>query len=226
MMSQFNKNKTKKDGYKTECRDCVDLWKSSVKGKASRLYASCKRRTKLSKGTLTITKDWIEERLNAGVCEITGLPFNFSGRGKFTRQPYGPSIDRKDPQNPNYTPENSRVVLWAVNCTMAEYGMDIMLPILKAIVENVEKKPIAFVSIGDHQESQSDTQHGIVSGTGSGKDCDGAHHSSGAQDKDLGDSPTESSAECVGAGVPEVGAPMPHESEQDNGKPIRPYVWP
>lgn len=171
-MTEFNKNKGKKDGYGSECRDCKDTWKSSIKGKASRLYSSCKRRTKLSKGILTITKDWVEERLNAGVCEVTGLPFNFYGRGKFTRQPYAPSIDRKDPQNPDYTPENCRVVLWAVNCSMSEYGMEIMLPILKAIVKNAKENTITPLSDDDNWESEVHSQHGFILGTGFGEDDD------------------------------------------------------
>jgi hypothetical protein len=169
-MSEFNKNKNNKDGYGWECRSCVDTYKSSIKGKSCRLYSACKRRVKLSGGKLTITKEWIEERLVKGICEITHLPFNFFGRGEFTRQPYAPSIDRKDPQNPNYTPENCRVVLWAVNCAMSEYGMNIMLPILKTIVENAKQKPVTPLPDEDYWNGEIHPQYGVILGTRTGKD--------------------------------------------------------
>ena len=167
-MSEFNKNKAKKDGHGTECRSCMNFWIGSINGKSTRLYSGCKRRVKLSGGRLTITKEWIEERLVKGICEVTHLPFNFSGKGKFTRQAYAPSIDRKDPQNPNYTPENCRVVLWAVNCTMSEYGMEIMLPILKAIVENVKENPTTPLPDEDYWDGEVHPQYGVIIGTGVG----------------------------------------------------------
>jgi hypothetical protein len=174
-MSQFNKNKSQKDGHGWECRSCMNVYKSSISGKSTRLYSSCKRRVKLSGGNLTITKEWIEERLVKGICEVTHLPFNFSGRGEFTRQPYAPSIDRKDPKNPNYTLENSRVVLWAVNNTMAEYGMNIMLPILKAIVENAKEKPPTPLPDEDYWNGEIHPQYGVIIGTGAGKDDNSTH---------------------------------------------------
>jgi len=171
-MLEFNKNKNKKDGHGSECRSCMNFYKESIDGKTTRLYSGCKRRVKLSGGKFTITKEWIEERLVNGICEITHLPFNFSGRGKFTRQPYAPSIDRKNPQNPDYTPENCRVVLWAVNCAMAEYGMNIMLPILKAIVKNAKEKPPTPLPDEDYWNGEIHPQYGVIIGTGTGKDDD------------------------------------------------------
>ena len=131
---QFPRNASKKDGYANQCKACKAKHNTTIKGKSSRLLSGCISRVKDTQALVTITREWIEARLSTGKCELTGLPFSFQGRGAFTRQPYAPSIDRKDPFDQNYTPENCRVVLWAVNCTFAEYGEDIMLPILKEII--------------------------------------------------------------------------------------------
>lgn len=144
---------------------------SSIAGKSSRLLSGCKRRAKLSGGKMSITREWLEDKLNKGVCELTGLPFNFSGRGKFSRQPYAPSVDKKNPQNPDYTPENTRVVLWAVNCAMAEYGEEIMLPIFKALI-NAKTKSTTPVSAGPHREGEVSAEPGIIPATGAWQDYD------------------------------------------------------
>lgn len=89
---------------------------------------------------MTLTKEWIGEKLKKGVCEITGIPFNYEARGKYTRQPHAPSVDRINTENKNYVPENCRLVLWAVNNALAEYGEDIMMPIFKKIIKNARQK--------------------------------------------------------------------------------------
>jgi hypothetical protein len=143
---------------------------SSIKGKSSRLFSSCKRRANLSGGALTITREWIEERLNLGICEVTGIAFNYEGKSNFTRQPCAPSVDRKDSQNPDYTPENSRLVLWAVNCAMAEYGEKIMFPIFKAIVKNVKEKSAPSIPAGHYSKSEEHIKHGTVPAAGTRED--------------------------------------------------------
>ena len=59
-----------------------------------------------------LTTDWVKERLDAGVCEVTGIPFRFDLSGH--RNLYGPSLDRTVPEE-GYTRANTRVVLFAYN---------------------------------------------------------------------------------------------------------------
>jgi hypothetical protein len=224
-LCDFNKNKTKKDGFSDECKSCIANYVSSIAGKSSRLLSGCKRRAKLSGGKLTITREWLEDRLNKGVCELTGLPFNFSGRGKFSRQPYAPSVDKKDPQNPDYTPENTRVVLWAVNCAMAEYGEKIMLPIFKALI-NAKKNTASSVPTGDHRESEIYPELGTFSASGTWEDYyDLDHYQRTVRGEDADYRTQTRGGDGVGYGSTEVGAPQAPESEQDDWQLHPAYGW-
>jgi hypothetical protein len=75
----------------------------------------------------TITREWIISKLPEG-CPISGLPFEYTGA---SHNPRSPSLDRIDNALP-YTPENTRVVLWAVNLGMGIWGKQAYLDIARA----------------------------------------------------------------------------------------------
>jgi hypothetical protein len=187
-------------------------WVASINGKVTRLFSSCKRRAKLTQANVTITQDWLREKLNVGVCELTGLPFNFSGRDGHTRQAYAPSVDRINSQNPNYTPENCRLVLWAVNCSMSEYGEEIMLPIFRAIL-NAKENAAAPVSTRDHIPGAVGAELGSVSTPWTWQDDDHPHHHCGTISReDLDHRAQAGGGDSVGRGGEEVGSPKTPES--------------
>jgi hypothetical protein len=217
-LSEFSKNCKEKDGKKFECKSCVADWVKTPSAKVSRLYSACVRRAKLSKSEVTITREWLLERINKGVCELTGLVFNFDGRGQYSRQPYAPSIDRIDPQNKNYTPENCRVVLWAVNCSMAEYGDEIMIPIFEKIVEYAKQNKLTSVPTQHTGEGQDNTQLGTVHGAGPREDCDGAHHHTGeSEGQDASDSTEAGCRICMGTGVQKMATLATFYGNENNG---------
>lgn len=107
----------------------------SLRGRAIKIWHRAKTRT----GSCDVTVDWIIEKLKANRCELTGFPFDLSpSTGKYCYNPYAPSLDRIDSSIKAYTPENTRVVLAAVNTALNQYGTETMLPILKAMVEAIE----------------------------------------------------------------------------------------
>ena len=69
-----------------------------------------------------LTKEWVLDRLTAGVCEVSGLPFELSKSDRCHRNPYGPSIDKIDSLG-GYTQDNCRVVLNAINIGMNQWGL-------------------------------------------------------------------------------------------------------
>lgn len=107
--------------------------KCNPKTKASRLIQSAKQR-----GKVTITADWVCQKIKNGVCELTGLPFDL-GYSEHNQNPLSPSLDRIDANKKEYSAENTRVVLTAVNISLNQYGEKTMLPILKAMVLAIEK---------------------------------------------------------------------------------------
>jgi hypothetical protein len=83
----------------------------------------------------------MSQRLQAGVCELTGLAFDMSVR---SRRPelYTPSIDRIAP-GLGYTKENCRLVLFAVNLWMKDFTVESILPIAEALVRMQTGKTVA-----------------------------------------------------------------------------------
>jgi hypothetical protein len=105
----------------------------SVPGRAQKLLKHAKERCK---GSVFIDQNWIENKLNFGICELTGISFDFAPLGTKLINPYAPSLDRIDNSNRDYSPENTRVVLASVNLALNSFGLETMLPIFKAIIEN------------------------------------------------------------------------------------------
>jgi hypothetical protein len=73
----------------------------------------------------TLTIDDVESALEPGACAVTGIAFAW---GTGARGPLTPSLDRIDASRP-YTPDNFRVVLWAVNAGCWTWGAEAYLAI-------------------------------------------------------------------------------------------------
>jgi len=140
-------------------------YKRTVVGRANTLIGNARRRCKDKGIELAITQAWIEAHLTRGTCEITGLHFCFEPTdGNATRRWDAPSLDRIDKNLP-YTESNTRVILWAVNCALSEYGTKIMLPILKAMVKGIERaqaNQLTSVSNTNHRPSEDDSKPGTL----------------------------------------------------------------
>jgi len=94
-----------------------DRWVTSkpLNARASYLVSTAKTRAKKQGVPFDLTMPWILEKLEAGMCEATGLPFDFpvrpgvAGRGSFV-----PSLDRIVP-GAGYTCDNVQLVCWIYN---------------------------------------------------------------------------------------------------------------
>ena len=73
---------------------------------------------------------WIAERLLAGKCEVTGIEF-ISGT---LRDPWHPTIDRKDPVL-GYTKDNCQMVVWLYNRAKGAGNADDVLKMAKALAK-------------------------------------------------------------------------------------------
>lgn len=79
----------------------------------------------------SISVEWIKEKLETGICEVTGLPFELVyGKGKV---PWSPSLDQIIPGN-GYTPENTRVVVWLYNSAKNIFTDEDVLKMAQALV--------------------------------------------------------------------------------------------
>lgn len=102
----------------------------------ARLLNGAQWRAKKNGLQCTLTVDDIVEivRRANGCCEVTGLPFSDEGANNCRRAPYRPSLDRIDAGS-GYTPENCRLVLFAVNTALSDWGWRVFWKIAQASVE-------------------------------------------------------------------------------------------
>jgi len=97
--------------------------------RARYLVNSCKARAKTKGLPFALDAKDIALRLQAGVCELTGISFDFTrnkGRG-----PFSPSLDRRV-LSEGYTLDNISVVVWALNAARGDWGDDVLWQILAA----------------------------------------------------------------------------------------------
>lgn len=100
---------------------------STTRGRSKVLWHAARQRA----GEIEITPEWIQDILDSGVCQVTGLPFDIvSGNGK---TPFAPSLDRSDP-NLGYTVENTKVVVWIYNSAKNIFSHEDVLKLAKALV--------------------------------------------------------------------------------------------
>ena len=133
-LNLFSKNKQRPDGLQTQCKECYKNRRATPHYKAKHLISTAKHRSDV----VTVTWQWVKEKIDNGFCELTGLPFDLDAQPGFSKNPYSPSIDRINSKIHEYTPENTRIVLHFVNQALNEYDQKTALPILKAMVKAIQ----------------------------------------------------------------------------------------
>jgi|21_taG_2_1085346.scaffolds.fasta_scaffold160338_2 hypothetical protein len=74
---------------------------------------------------------WLEEKWNKGICEATGLSFEYEFG---IRNPWMPSIDRIE-SSKGYTKENSQLVCWMYNACKSTFTSADVLIMAKAVLD-------------------------------------------------------------------------------------------
>lgn len=124
-------------------RDLSNVARNLLNGAKNRCKG-CPSRTAAGRpptnGKVSITKDWIVEKIKQGFCEATGDKLTIK-----PRQPNTASLDRIDSKNPDYTPENCRIVTWQFNNMRGNYSDEEFIRVAEAL-KNVKKKSASSVS--------------------------------------------------------------------------------
>lgn len=112
--------------------------KASIKGKTYRLNYRGEYLTKSAKSRATrfglafdLDPNDIQRRVNLGVCEMTGIPFDLTS---LERAWNAPSLDQIVP-GAGYTKQNTRVILYSLNLAMNTWGEQVVLTLAKALRE-------------------------------------------------------------------------------------------
>ena len=108
-------------------------------GLAVRIFLQCRarQRKKNPNSPFTLTKEWILEKIKAGYCEVTKLPFNLEF-GSTSRRPFAPSVDKINPRG-NYTIENCQMVCFIYNVAKGEFHHEDVCKLARAIVNGICK---------------------------------------------------------------------------------------
>lgn len=86
--------------------------KSQIPVRASALWCYARKRAEKKNMPFTITREWVENKIQSGKCEVTGESFEILvGKGTSA---FAPSIERIN-NNEGYTSENCQVVTWIYN---------------------------------------------------------------------------------------------------------------
>ncbi len=143
---QFSVDTSRPRGRKYRCKACLsasfakryaenpEKYRLAVKLSRERnlaraLVDGARKRAKAKKIAFDLDQhlDEIRARLDAGLCEATGIPFQI-GMGHHWASP---SIDRIEPRGP-YLYDNIRIVLHGFNNALGNWGEDILFAMVDA----------------------------------------------------------------------------------------------
>lgn len=107
-----------------------------AQNRAKYLIGECRRRSAKRGWDFDLDRhvEDIQERINAGLCELTGYPLHLEPR--MGRHFDSPSIDRIDPEK-GYIYTNIRVTCFAANAMLGNWGEERALAVIRSWLEKV-----------------------------------------------------------------------------------------
>lgn len=124
------KHETERDRQNRQCR----AYGATIKGRASRLWLAARHRAKVNDLPFDLPKWYIESMLIVGVCQRTGIPFDFSRpKNGLNYNPYSPSLDQKI-AGAGYVFGNVEVVCTAYNLAKNQMTNDQFVEFCKLVV--------------------------------------------------------------------------------------------
>jgi hypothetical protein len=93
------------------------------------MFDSARRNAQRLGVPFSITREWVQERVDRGRCEVTNITFQSLPRGN----PFCASLDQKRPQG-GYTPENAQVVVCIYNLAKNKWSHEDVLTLAKALI--------------------------------------------------------------------------------------------
>jgi hypothetical protein len=125
--------------YRAKYPEKVKTWQKNffMQRRANVMAANARRSAKAKGVECNLDVAWFEERLKAGVCEMSGIPFDLSAG---SRNPNSPSIDRIVAGGP-YTKANCRLTIWWLNRALSNMGDDYCLDVFRRILQRRGEMP-------------------------------------------------------------------------------------
>jgi hypothetical protein len=106
--------------------------------RAQRLFASAQRMAKKHGLPFDLDVEWIEKKLVAGKCDVSGLPFTFTslktGKGGVGSQnPFSPTLDRRLVKK-GFVKSNVSVVVWMYHAGKQNVSHETFMQLCRALV--------------------------------------------------------------------------------------------
>lgn len=148
-MNQYRKQSAKKDGLCPICKKCAAAawakdrdsnlsrlrrYNETPNGRAVHLVKNAKKRARIAGLKFDLVKEDVEQVLIKGVCQRTGVKFDFKSHDKFRNNPFAPSIDKIDPFG-HYTRDNIAVVCFAYNIAKNQFSHEEFVDFCHKVVE-------------------------------------------------------------------------------------------
>lgn len=131
-------SKYRSDWYRRNVKHMAEKNKTFyLKFRAKRLIDGARKRSVI-KGLpfdLDVYRKEIQARIDAGFCEISGVPFNLNDGKTFD----SPSIDRIDCKI-GYVYTNIRIVCFAMNCALNVWGEEVLWKVMESWMKTRERK--------------------------------------------------------------------------------------
>ena len=109
------------------------------RGTVTALLGNARDRARSSGVPFALTREFVQAKLTAGVCELSGLPLERKPRsegGGSRTHPFAPSLARVVPAL-GYVEHNVRMTCFAVNQARSDYGDEVLMTVASAIVKNM-----------------------------------------------------------------------------------------
>lgn len=116
-------------------------WSVTPNGTVTVLLNYARDRSRKNNLPFELHREWLAPKLVKGTCEMTGIRLERGTNTKGHRtHPFAPSLDRITPKL-GYTKENTRLVCFAVNRAMSDWGEDVLIEIAEKLIEHRRCKP-------------------------------------------------------------------------------------
>lgn len=107
--------------------------------RAQTLFWAAKRAAKKKNLSFDLDVDWIEQKLIAGYCEVSGIPFTFTslktGKGGVGSQnPFGPTLDCTV-HTKGFIKSNVKVVLWMYHAGKQNVSHETFMQLCRKLVQ-------------------------------------------------------------------------------------------
>jgi hypothetical protein len=109
-------------------------YRNKTKVRAKELLAMAKFSAKKKNISFDLDYEWIFERLELGISEMTGIKFDLEPFPKGRQNPYTASLDRVVPEL-GYVKSNVRMILWALNAAFNSYGENVYADIARVFLD-------------------------------------------------------------------------------------------